>query len=647
MNALQPRLTTEHLSAQERQAWQTYNATRWPVPRVSVLEQFADSVREHGQRPAVADEVRQLTYAELDQASDGVARQLAGLGVRRGDLVGILDGRCVTTYAGLVGILKAGAAFVPLNPAEPGSRTSVITRDCGLRVILSPRRHIEVTPVPGVRLVDLSQAAGPGSGFETAPAGAGDIAYVIYTSGSTGVPKGVRIRHESVTNLVAWAGRRWPIRPDDHVAQMSPLFFDPCIQQIFPAWASGACLVPVPLDLLLEPAEFVTWLARRSVTHLDLVTPHWAAIASAMEAFGRPHPLPDLRWLVVGGESMYYEQVARWHKAVPGPGRILNIYGPTEATVNATEYLADDGNTAGKVSIGQPLPNYEIFVVDDSGRVCAPSVVGEIYIAGVGVADGYVDPAATLASFVPDPRPGMTGSLYRTGDTGRLVPDGTGNWGIEFAGRRDSQVKISGYRIELEDIESAVLRCPAIKDGAVVVAETAGGKVLLCLFVADHDAEPVLRDHLATALPAYMMPGRFRRVRQLEFRVTGKLDREAMARMYGGAQASPGPAASPATQAEAVLHDLWAAELGTPDFAPTDSFFDLGGSSLAALSLIAQAKSHLGVPLRVIDLYRNPGFTDFAGLVEERLAQAASPTPGAAGARAPDEADAGGPKRTQ
>lgn len=635
-----PQLTTDHLSTHERQAWETYNATRRPVPQPSVLDQFSASVREHGQRPAVADEVRELTYAELDRASDEVARQLTELGVGRGDFAGILDGRCVTTYAGLAGILKTGAAFVPLNPQEPADRISIIARDCGLRVILSPGPHTRsVSPsrLTDATVVDLGRlTADFGSGrYSAVPAGARDIAYVIYTSGSTGTPKGVRIRHESVTNLVAWAGHRWPVRPEDHVAQMSPLYFDPSIQQIFPAWASGACLIPVPLDLLLEPAELVAWLATRRVTHLDLVTPHWAGLASAIEASGQPCPLPDLRWLIVGGESMHYEQVARWHRAVPGPARILNIYGPTEATVDATDYLADDGNTAGKVSIGQPLPNYELFLIDDSGRLCTPGAVGEIYIAGVGVADGYVDPAATRASFLQDPRPGKAGFLYRTGDLGKLVPDGTGNWGIEFGGRRDSQVKISGYRIELEEIESAVRRCLAIKDGAVIVTESAGGKVLLCVFVAVDDAELQLRDHLAKALPPYMMPGRFLRVDRLEYKTTGKLDREAMGRLYGGTGTSSQPRITPATPVETVIHELWATELGTPDIAASDSFFDLGGSSLAALSLIAQVKGRLGVSLRVTDLYRSPEFSAFARLVEERQAGSESITGARAGASAP------------
>jgi nonribosomal peptide synthetase protein VioG len=622
-----PRLTTGHLSAQERQAWVTYNATRRVVPYVGVLEQFASSVREHGQRAAVADEHTELTYADLDRRSDEVARRLAARGVRAGHVVGILDGRCVTTYAGLAGILKTGAAFVPVNPGEPADRISAIARDCGLAVMLSPGPHARPPSWPGaagIELVDLGDlTAGPGpGGYDAFRAGSSDIAYVIYTSGSTGTPKGVRVRHDSLANLVAWARGRWPAGPDDHVAQMSPLFFDPSVQQIFPAWAAGACLVPVPLDLLLEPSDLVDWLAARRITHLDLVTPHWAGISSAIEASGQPRDLPDLRWLIVGGESMYYEQIARWHRAVRGPGRILNIYGPTEATVDATDYPADDGGTAGKVSIGQPLPNYELFLIDDAGRLCAPYEVGEIYIGGVGVADGYVDPDATRASFIPDPRPGVTGLLYRTGDLGRLAPDGSGHWGIDFAGRRDAQVKIAGYRIELEEIESAVLRCPAVSDGAVVVVESAGSTTLLCLFVADRDAEAALREHLARSLPAYMMPGRFRRVDRLEYKVTGKLDREAMAALHGSA-GEPRPApVTPATATETVIHELWAAELGTSAFTAEDSFFELGGSSLAALKMIANAKSRLGVPLRVLDLYRNRDFSAFVRLVDERITEA-------------------------
>ncbi len=523
-------------------------------------------------------------------------------------------------------------------------------------MILAPGEHLvaDLSALPPeVEVLRLAELAPPGDQPEV-PAPGKSLAYVIYTSGSTGTPKGVRIRHDSLANLVAWARLRWPVRPGDQVAQMSPLFFDPSVQQIFPAWAAGACLVPVPLSLLLEPAELADWLVRRRITHLDLVTPHWAGISAALESSGSPADLPDLRWIIVGGESMFYEQVARWHRTVRGPNQVLNIYGPTEATVNATEYRTDDGQESGKVSIGRRAAQLRA-VPDRQGRLCAPFALGEICIAGTGVADGYTDADATRRSFIPDPRPGPGGLLYRTGDSGRLIPDGRGEWGIEFAGRRDSQVKIAGYRIELEEIETALKNCAGVKDGAVVAVEAGDSATLLCLYIADQEAGQALADELSSVLPPYMVPARFRRVDQLAYKITGKLDREALARMEpptdGAADGGPGGAAlapesapesarlvRPETPAEVAVHAAWSSALGRSEWVAGESFFKLGGSSLLALEVISRLKRDLGLQLRVLDLYRQPDFASFtrfvaqaagAGAVAAGAARASGVAPGA------------------
>ena len=250
--------------------------------------------------------------------------------------------------------------------------------------------------------------------------------------------------------------------------------------------------------------------------------------------------------------------------------------------------------------------------------------VGEIYIAGAGVADGYTDPDATSDRFVADPRPEARPGdrIYRTGDLGRLVPGPRGAWEIEFAGRKDSQAKISGYRVELEDVESAVLRCPGIVGCAVVIVrpgETSA--LLLCLYLAGEDLEPVLREHLAESLPHYMIPGRFRRVTRLDYSISGKLDRSAMAAKYGLPDTHRA-AVMPRTSLEASLSELWLAELGLPELAPGESFFMAGGSSLMALEMIAKVRRKFKVNVRVMDLYRHPDFASFAGLIVERLDEA-------------------------
>ena len=373
------RLTTTHLSDRGREAWHRYNATGMPVAGDSVLQQFSASVRCHGQRAAVADESRCLSYSALDERSDRVAGGLSALGVTAGDLVGILDGRCVSTYVGLLAVLKAGATYVPLNPGDPPARLAAIAADCSLVAVVSPGAHAfpeHASKLVALPIADVQQlvTGTVAREYRAVPVKPSRPAYVIYTSGSTGAPKGVRIRHHSVVNLAAWMRDRCGVLPGDNVAQTARLFFDPSVQQIFPAWTSGACLNPVPPDLLLDPLRMMDWLALRKITHLDMVTPHWAGIAAALEASGAELPLelPDLRWIIVGGDSMHYEHVMRWRRVIDGPGRVLNVYGPTEATVNATECVPDEASTAGKVPIGRPLPNYELFLIDDDGGICPP-----------------------------------------------------------------------------------------------------------------------------------------------------------------------------------------------------------------------------------------------------------------------------------
>src|SRR5579859_5207977 len=353
-------LTGAGLSAAARAAWAQFNDTAVPVASRTVLDDYIRSVRSFPGNPAVADEAHELSYRQLDAASDAGLAALRAAGVRAGDCVGVVDGRCVRTYVAVLAAIKAGATFVPLDPRLPAQRFSSMVAQRPLSAVVVPagstRPAFPAGPA-GCPVVEVgAQPPGVPVPVEVARPRGEDLAYIIHTSGSTGTPKGVCIRHDSLENLSAWMMTACPVQPGDHLAQMSPLYFDPAMQQIFPAWAAGACLIPVPLDLLLEPVELAAWLRRRGITHLDLVTPHWASLLTAYESAPARVELPDLRWFLVGGESMHYEQVRRWHAAVGGPGQLLNVYGPTEATVNATTFLVDHTQETGKVPIGTPLP---------------------------------------------------------------------------------------------------------------------------------------------------------------------------------------------------------------------------------------------------------------------------------------------------
>jgi nonribosomal peptide synthetase protein VioG len=625
-------LTADRLPGSARRAWSAFHGNRDDTSRyVPFQQRFADSVRDHPHRPAVADKAGILTYAELDQISEHLASKLVGRGVGPGVMIGVADYRDRETSAAVLSVMKAGGVLVPLNPRDPADRLRVVAADCGLAAVMASSKFAEDeqlqaldVPLMGVRLDDCR--AGRPVGPAAHRSAGGDLAYVIYTSGSTGKPKGVRIRHDSLSNLVDWMLATYPIAPEDVVGVMSALYFDPSVQQMFPGWAAGSCVAPAPLELMLEPIELVEWLARRKVTHLGLVTAHWAGIISAVEQSQSRHELPDLRWLLVGGESMHYEQAARWHRALPGPAVIVNVYGPTEATVNATEYVVDDGETVGRVPIGFPLPGYRLYVVDAEGRLAAPYAVGELLIGGVGVAEGYTDPARTEAAFPLDPsatRPGAR--LYSTGDAARLVRGPREQWVIEFLGRQDGLVKIGGNRIELGEIEAVLQRSPELSQAAVVVIGDASAKSLLCLYVTRESdtasLEARLRARLASALPGYMVPHRYIRVPGLHYKASGKLDRDGLAEHYGARLLEGAPRSDddvlPGVTAEAVAA-VWGAALGRSRFTAADDYFALGGTSLLALEVVSALKRKCRVALRVADLYRYSTFGALCALVDAR-----------------------------
>jgi amino acid adenylation domain-containing protein len=627
-----PDLAVHGLPGSARRAWQAFRGEQDAIPRYTAFhERFAAVAREHPRRPAVADETGVLTYAELDRVSGALAATLAGQGARPGAMVGVADYRDRETAAAVLAVVKAGGVLVPLNPRDPADRLGVVAADCGLAAVLGSAAfaadgQLDALGVPVIRVRLDDGGTGDRADAAVHHSAGGDLAYVIYTSGSTGKPKGVKIRHDSLSNLVDWMLTSYPIGPEDVVAVMSALYFDPAAQQVFPAWAAGSCLVLVPPELMLEPLELVEWLARRKVTHLDLVTAHWAGIISAVEQAGRRYELPSLRWLLVGGESMHYEQAARWHAALPGPAVVVNLYGPTEATVNASEYVVDDGETMGRVPIGSPLPHYRLHVVDEEGRLCPPYAVGELLIGGIGVAEGYTDPVRTELAFPHDPTSARPGArLYRTGDAARLVRGSRGQWVLEFLGRRDGQVKIGGNRIELEEIEAVLQRSPELSHAAVVVAGDAAAKSLLCLYVTrENDTgslEARLRERLAAALPGYMVPHRYRRVPHLEYKSSGKLDREGLAQRYGAwpPATAPGQAgeALRGAAAEAVA-EVWSTVLGRAGFTAADDYFALGGTSLLALEVVAALKRRYRIALRVAELYRNSTFGALCALVEAR-----------------------------
>ena len=429
-----------------------------------------------------------------------------------------------------------------------------------------------------------------------------NTAYVIYTSGSTGRPKGVVVEHRSIAAYAAGAAAAFGLGPADRVLQFASISFDTSGEEIYPTLASGATLVLRPEDMALSIAHFLREVARLRITVLDLPTAYWHELAAGL---GREGTLPDcVRLVILGGEQALPDRLALWRQKV-GPGvRLLNTYGPTEATIVASRCDLTRGSAG--APIGRPIPGARAYVLDRGGEPAPAGVPGELYIGGSGLARGYLDrPEITAERFVPDPFAGAPGErLYRTGDLVRWRPDGE----LEFLGRVDHQVKIRGFRVEPGEIEAALRGHPEVHDAAVVLKPGPGGDPRLVAYTVRErtvDAPADLKAHLRERLPEFMVPAVFVELPALPLTPSGKVDRRALPEP---AAARPEAAAyvAPKSELERSIAAVWRDLLGIDRIGLEDNFFDLGAHSLLLVRAHASLREALGRELTVIDLFRHP-----------------------------------------
>ena len=605
--------------AERRRVLLEWNATETAYPREATVHGLfnAQAARTPG---AIAVEYAgtTLTYSELDGRAEQVASRLLGLGVQRGSTVGLCVERSAELVVGMLGILKAGAAYVPLDPAYPRERLAWMLSDSGARVLVTQERLRTALPSDGVRVLaldSLHSGAEDGADAPRAPAsgvGAGDAAYVIYTSGSTGTPKGVCVPHRAVVRLVVETDFIRVV-PEDRVAQASNASFDAATFEVWGALLNGARLVGVDRDTALSPRAFASWLKDAGIRVLFLTTAWFNQVAGeAPDAFG------GLRQLHFGGEAVDPRPVRRVLREGP-PERLLHVYGPTENTTFSTWHLITDvPEDAAGIAIGRPLANTVQYVLDDAMAPVPPGGMGELWLGGDGLAWGYLGrPALTAERFIPNPfssRPGAR--LYRTGDRVRLLADGA----VTFVGRVDAQVKVRGFRVEPGEIEAALLRHPGVGQAVVLAREEAAGgsRRLVAYVVPSGEASTLpsasaLRGFLSEHLPAYMVPSSITVLERLPLTPNGKVDRRAL----------PEPTLEVETLAprgpeEELLAGLFGEVLGAPRVGADDSFFDLGGHSLLATRVVARIHATFGVALPLRVLFEEPTVARLA----ERIRQA-------------------------
>ncbi|MEU5979498.1 amino acid adenylation domain-containing protein [Streptomyces sp. NPDC047315] len=577
-----------------------------------VHELVGDRARTGPGAVAVVTEDGTTTYGELDAHANRIAHLLLDHGVRPGAFVAVCLPRGTELFAALLGVLRAGCAYLPLDPDYPADRLSYMLADAEAPVCLTERRLADRLPAGATEMICLDEravdtATQPG----TAPAvtvGPRDAAYVIYTSGSTGRPKGTVVEHRSITRLVAGADYV-SLHEDDVVAQGADATFDAATFEIWGPLVAGARLVVVDKHTLLDPTALIAALRRHEVTTLFLTTAVFNQVVAA-----DPAAFSTLRHVLFGGEAVNSARVAQVLAASP-PQRLLHVYGPTETTTYATwhEVRSADGNRA--VPIGGPIAGTSVYVLDEQLNPVPTGVVGELHIAGPGVARGYLGrPDLTAERFVDDPFGGDSEDrMYRTGDLVRWLPGGA----IEYVGRVDHQVKVRGYRIEPSEIELVLQQHPDV-EASVVVAVADGDHKRLVGYVrpvAGRSPRPAdLRDFTGEQLPDFMVPAAFVTLDAFPLTPSGKVDRKALPAPAFGAEAEAGaPAfgAASMTSTERTLTDIWTEVLRVPSVGLSDNFYELGGDSILGIMVVSKARK-AGLSITAKDVFRRQTIAELA-----------------------------------
>ncbi|HEX2081289.1 MAG TPA: amino acid adenylation domain-containing protein [Longimicrobium sp.] len=588
--------------AERRQVLADWSAAAAPLPGDRcVHELFAEQAERTPEAVAVLCGEQRVSYAELNARVERTARLLRGAGVGAEQRVAIFMERGAELVASLLGVLRAGGCYVPVDPEYPSERVAYLLRDSGAAVVLTQAELRARLPAGEARVLEVERPReGPGEGGERDAARGGvevdpaQLAYVIYTSGSTGTPKGVQVSHRNLARSTAARFAHYP-EPVRGFLLLSSVSFDSSVAGIFWTLCAGGTLHLPEGDAWRDPALLAGIAAREGVSHLLCVPSLYAALLDEAERLPGWAPAAA----IVAGEECPRDLVRRHFRRFPGAA-LYNEYGPTEGTVWCTVHGCRDEGGPRPVPIGRPVPGSRVYVLDRTGAPVPAGVAGEAHVGGGGVARGYLGrPSLTAERFVPDPfAPEPGARMYRTGDRVRWLPGGE----LEFLGRIDHQVKIRGFRIEPGEIDAALRQHPGVRDGAVLVREDAPGKKRIVAYVVgDADAE-ALRAHLRQRLPDYMVPGAFVALDALPLTPNGKLDRSAL----------PAPAlqagayVAPRTETERVVAQVFATLLGIENVGAADDFFSLGGHSLLATRVVSRVGDALGVELPLRALFEHP-----------------------------------------
>jgi len=594
------------LTDDERQNLARWNATDHPYSDESVVAQFERQAAQTPDAPALAFGAKLLSYRDLQQRVDSLADALVKRGAKAGDVAALILRRSEWTVAGMLGVMKAGAAFLPIDPDTPASRIEFALADAGARWVVTEEALTQTLPRPEIpRIAVESLIADAKRAPQTAAeAGQSDPAYVIYTSGSTGTPKAVVVSRSNLTSMFAAMEEHLDFKPGDRLLAVIASTFDPMIMECLMPLLKGATVIMAPTEIVRDPHRLAELMHRRRISHMQATPPLWNALIDTRLA-----PFKDI--VAMAGGDVLAPHTARRLRDLGA--RVFNFYGPTETTIWSTvAEIVHDG--PGAVTIGRPIRNTRIYILDDRMVPVPPGLVGEICIAGPGVAQGYLNrPELTAERFASDPFGRADERLYRTGDVGRWRADGR----IEFLGRRDSQLKIRGYRIEPGEIEAALLACEGVAQAIVVAVEDQKGAKRLAAYVEPKPGAPIdaaaLSARLADTLPDYMMPAHIGLLEKMPLTPSGKIDRRVLPKPEASARAAY---IAPRTETETRLAAMFATMLGVERVSVEADFFAMGADSLTAVQFLAAIEAEFCAQPSLISLFESPTIASLAKQID-------------------------------
>lgn len=597
----------------------TLAALSLPDEYINITERISENAVKNAGKLALISDEQKITYSELDSLVDNLSEELFGKGVNAGDFVGLYLDRSPEAIILMLAVIRIGAAFVPLDIKSPSKRIIDIIGDSKIKCIVTTSQYSkelneEIKLIILDSLNDFNQTKSIqitkwNNAYAVLPA------YVIYTSGTSGKPKGVLVSNGNISGFIQAAVNDYVISTDDRILQFASLSFDTSLEEIFPILFQGGTLVLRNDEMVGSKESFLEMIESHRITVLDLPTAFWQNIVNEIISAKLNFP-KCLKKIIIGGEKANRDLVKKWLEYFGNEIELLNTYGPTETTVVASYWIAKDISEGyyNEVPIGKPISNSTLYVLDKNLNETPENIVGVLYIGGAGVSYGYLnDPYKTATSFIPDPFSQIPDRrLYNTGDLVRKLPTGE----IEFIGRVDNQIKIRGFRVEIDEIEIVINRLPEIMEAIAVVNISTKKERLVCFYKSKNEIRyDDFVYKIKGTLPEYMIPSAFIKLDEIPLTTSGKVDRKNLAIREFAVSSEPKSIIKPETEKEKILFDIWKIVLGIENFGVTDNFFELGGDSIIGIQIISEGRKE-GLLIKPIHLFQYQTIKDLAVVAE-------------------------------